>query len=516
MQALSFLALLSIVGLADVKPSLSPWSRAMKSYRPWNVEQSYLFPPAPSDWLPEGHLAYFILDVVKMLDLGAITRAIDAKDARGERPHSPFMMTALLLYAYCVGVFSSRRIERATYEDVAFRVITAGHNPDFTRISEFRRTHLAAFHDVFRQTVGLCQKAGLIKLGLVALDGTKVQANASKHKAMSYERIQAEITSLLQRAEEADRADDARFGEGQRDEDLPPQLRRREDRLAKLQEAKRALEREAMETRIATLEDQAERQEHSAATHEDPVERKRAATRASASRKKAEELRGRSDDDEPPQSGGVTEQGFQTHRTPATVDGQPHPKAQYNFTDPQSRIQKRDGAYLQGYNAQVAVDGHAQVIVAQGVTNLQPDNSHLQPLLEQTRTTVGAVPDGVLGDAGYWSPENARYGEECGTNLLLATERVAHGEPPERPAPPPEDTTNAREIMRRKLATEEGRSLYARRKVIVEPVFGQIKEARGFRRFLLRGLRKVSGEWSMLTATHNLLKLYRNARPALA
>ena len=360
-------------------------------------------------------------------------------------------------------------------------------------------------------------------VGVVALDGTKVQANASKHKAMSYQRIQAdeskiqaEIASLLQRAEEADRADDARFGEGHRDEDLPAELRRREGRLAKLKEAKRALEREARETRIAELEGQSEGQEHSAATHEDPVERKRAAARASASRQKAEELRDQIDDDEPPPSGGVTEQGFQTHRTKATVDGEPHPKAQYNFTDPQSRIQKRDGAYLQGYNAQVAVDGHAQVIVAQGGSNLQPDNSHLQPLLEQTRTNLGAVPEATVGDAGYWSCENARYGEEYGTNLLLATQRVAHGGPPEPPATSPEDASDARELMRRKLATEDGRSLYARRKVIVEPVFGQIKEARGFRRFLLRGLDKVSGEWSMRTATHNLLKLYRNVRPAFA
>lgn len=167
MQALNILVVLSVGRTAGAMPPF-PWSEAVKSYRPWNVEQSYLLPPSPNDWLPEGHLAYFILDVVKMLDLGAITRVIDAKDARGERPYSPFMMTALLLYAYCVGVFSSRRIERATYEDVAFRVIAAGHHPDFTRIADFRRRHIEAFHDIFRQTVELCQKAGLVKLGLVA------------------------------------------------------------------------------------------------------------------------------------------------------------------------------------------------------------------------------------------------------------------------------------------------------------------------------------------------------------
>ena len=269
----------------------------MKRYRPWDVEQSFLLPPSPRDWLPEGHLAYFILDIIKELDLSAIIRTVDAKDARGERPYSPVMMTALLLYAYCVGVFSSRRIERATYEDVAFRVITGGQHPDFTRISKFRRQQLDALAGIFKQTVQLSQRAGLVKLGLVAIDGTKMQANASKHKAMSYERMQKdekrltdEIAALLGRAEEADKADDARFGEGPREEDLPAELRRREERLEKIRAAKRALEQEAVQTRISELEAQAARQKQAAQTHADPVERKRAATRADKRRKQAEEL----------------------------------------------------------------------------------------------------------------------------------------------------------------------------------------------------------------------------------
>jgi hypothetical protein len=343
-----------------------------------------------------------------------------------------------------------------------------------------------------------------------------MQANASKHKAMSYERMQEEekklteeIASLLQRAEEADRAEDERLGAGQRDEDLPVELRRREGRLDKIRAAKRALEREAAEARLAELESQAERQEQSATEHPDPVERKRAATRAANNRQKARDLMERIDDDEPPTSGGVTGQGFETHRAKATPAGKPHPKAQYNFTDPQSRTQKRDGAYLQGYNCQAAVDGHAQVIVAQGVTNLQPDNSHLRPLLEQTRATCGDSPEATLTDAGYWSRDNERLGEEYGTDLFISTERAKHGPPLDSGSGAPNEAPDARDRMRAKVASDAGRALYAQRKYIVEPVFGQIKEARGFRRFLLRGLRKVNGEWSLLTATHNLLKLYR-------
>jgi len=512
-------SLLAVLGLMT---SPSQESATMKRYREWNVGQTYLLPPAPSDWLPEGHLVYFILDVVKELDLRTITRVVDEADPRGERPYSPVMMVTLLLYAYCVGIFSSRRIERATHEDVAFRVLTAGQTPCFTRIAEFRRVHLEAFAAIFTQTVKLCQKAGLVKLGRVAVDGTRLQGNASKHKAMSYERmtadekrIEEEIASLLARAEEADRSDDKRLGEGQPEEDLPAELRRREGRLEKIREAKRALEDEAALARAAELESRAHTHEQRASTHAGEAEGERAATRAASDRAQAQALRDGVHDDEPPPSGGVTDQGFETHHAKATADGTPHPKAQYNFTDPQSRLQRRDGTFLQGYNAQAAVDGEAQVIVAQGLTNLPVDTPHLQPLLEQTRATCGAMPDTSLGDSGYWSPENAQYGETSGTNLLLATARVRHGMPPDAPAGAEDEPTDARTRMRRKLSTPENRAHYSRRKAIVEPVFGQIKEVRGFRRFLLRGLKKVAGEWAMVTATHNLLKLFRHGARAV-
>jgi hypothetical protein len=373
---------------------------------------------------------------------------------------------------------------------------------------------------MFIQTVKLCQHAGMVKLGLVALDGTKMQGNASKHKAMSYERmekeeqrLEKEIASLLERAEQADRSDDARFGEGQREEDLPQELRRREGRLAKIQAAKHALEQEALRTRAEALHGQAEAQERSATNHPDPTERKRAATRAGKRREQADSLLAKTDDAEPPMGGVGTKSGdLETHRVKTTPDGKPDSKAQYNFTDPESRIQESGGAFMQGYNCQAVVDDTAQVVVAAGVTNLQPDTSHLQPMLDQSVRNCGQAAAAAAADAGYWSPENAAYGETHGVDLHISTARQRHSG---ATASPP-NGEDPRSEMARKLATEVGRERYARRKWVVEPVFGQIKEARGFRRFLLRGLRKVDGEWSLLTATHNLLKLFRHAARAEA
>ena len=503
---------LAVAAAHGITPSTE--SHPMKTYRSWNPEQSHLLPPAPRDWLPEGHLVFFIIDVVQQLDLGAITRAVDAKDPRGAKPYSPVMMTTLLLYAYCVGVFSSRRIERATYEDVAFRVLTAGEHPVYTVIAAFRRSHIDAFTDIFQQTVALCRQAGMVKLGLVALDGTKMQGSASKHKAMSYDRMQEEekrleeeIRGLLKRVEDTDLAEDGRFGEDQREEDLPAELRRREGRREKIRAAKRALEEEARHARIEVLEQRAAVHEAHAAEETDSARRKRAATEARKAREQAAEIAKDLDDDEPPSSMGSTSTGLQTHRVKTTPKGKPVPKAQRNFTDHESRIQESGGSFLQGYNCQAVVDAEAQVIVAQGVTNQPPDNHHLQPMLEQTARNVGRLPDAAAADAGYWTSENALYGETHGVDLYISTRRAHHGQPP--PTVAPDDSP--RGTMARKLASDVGRAVYARRKAIVEPVFGQVKEARGFRRFLLRGLRKVGGEWALLTATHNLLKLLRHS-----
>lgn len=494
-----------------------------KQYKPWSPSQAYLLPPSPTQWLPEDHLVYFILDVVEELDLSAIECVIQAKDPRGTRPYSPHMMVALLLYGYCVGVFSSRKLEKATYEDVAFRVLCAGNHPDHTRISEFRRIHLNTIAGLFLQVLKLCQHAGLVKLGHVALDGTKIQASASKHKAMSYERMKKneerlhkEIDALLERAEATDSQEDERYGRGVRGDELPEELKRRQDRLATIKKAKAELEREARYARAAELEQMAEVNRDKAHDPErSDRQRKSDATRAANQKRKAAQMVS-DDDEEPPPS--QTSRGLPTHRPNTTKEGKPHKKAQRNFTDPDSRIMKGgQGAFLQGYNCQAAVDEDHQIIVAADVSNQSPDNANLLPMLEQTICNCGQAPQKMSADSGYWSPEVPAEAAELGTQTYIATEtRKEHKRAqtvPEGEAPP---EASSREAMRHKLRTEEGRQVYARRKAIVEPVHGQQKEARGFRRFLLRGLDKVQGEFDLVCTAHNLLKLFRAQQAMVA
>lgn len=494
-----------------------------KKYKPWSPTQAYLLPPSPTQWLPEDHLVYFVLDLVAELDLSAIERVLQAKDPRGTRPYSPHMMVALLLYGYCVGVFSSRKLEKATYEDVAFRVLCANNHPDHTRISEFRRVHLDALTTLFLQVLKLCQRAGLVTLGHVALDGTKIQANASKHKAMSYERmeknqerLQKEIDVLLKRAETTDSLEDERYGRGVSAEQLPQELKRREDRLATIKKAKAELEREARYARAAHLEQMAEVNRGKASDPERPDKyRESDAKRAAEQERQAAKLKG-DDDDEPPPS--HTSRGLPNHRPNTTVHGKPEAKAQRNFTDPDSRIMKDGrGAFIQGYNCQTAVDEAHQIIVAVAVGNKSPDNGNLMPMLKQTQANCGHTPKKMSADSGYWSPEVPAEADDLGTQVYIATEarkerkrgvRVTEGK-----APP---GASAHEAMWHKVRTEEGRKVYARRKVIVEPVHGQQKEARGFRRFLLRGLKKVQGEFDLVCTAHNILKLFRANQRRLA
>jgi transposase len=482
-----------------------------KQYRSWSPRQGFLLPPSPLEWLPEGHLAYFVLELVEELDLGEVERAIQAKDPRGTRPYSPGMMTALLVYAYCVGVYSSRKIERATYEDVGFRVLAAGEHPFFTTINEFRKTHLGALSGLFVQVLQMCRRAGLVKLGHVAMDGTKVQAAASKHKAMSYgrmgeeeARLHAQVAELLARAEAVDEEEDARFGEGQREEDLPEELRRREGRLERIRQAKAQLEAEARASRAAVLREQAERARQRAETQTRDTVRKADETRARRCEEEAEALVG-------PEGGDdfVTDEGLPKHRVRARPDGTPHPKAQRNFVDPDSRIQESGGSFLQGYNCQLAVDEEHQIIVAQAVTNQCPDNGNLLPLLDQVQKHCAAAPKVSTADAGYWFPEVEAQGARRGTSVYVAPDRQRHGADPAPSQPEAPEELTAKELMRAKLRTPEGRAIYARRKAVVEPVNGQIKEARRFRRFLVRGLHAVSGQWSLVCTGHNVLKLYR-------
>jgi transposase len=453
-----------------------------KHFRPYEPDQSLLLPPSLNDWLPEDHLAFFIRDVVGELDLSAILKDYEGSKG-GQPPYNAGMMVRLLLYAYCVGVPSSRKIEKASHESVPFRVISANQHPDHDTICEFRKRHLEALSELFVQVLSLCREAGLVKLGHVALDGTKVRANASKHKAMSYGRmkkkraeLEAEVKELMAKAEAVDADEDAKYGRGKRGDELPEELRFRKRRLLKIREAMAALEAEA----------KAE------------AEKKRA--------EMAEKKERREKEGKPPRG-----------PKPKPPSEEAHDSAQRNFTDPDSRIMK-DGAtksFEQCYNAQAAVDADSQVIVAADVTQEANDKRQVVPMMEQVKSNAGdETPDEASADSGYWSEDNVKYLEGEGLDAYVATGRMKHGEkPPPVRGPVPKGAT-VKEKMSRKLRTKRGRETYSKRKSSVEPVFGQIKEARGFRRFLLRGIDAVSAEWRLVCLTHNLLKLFRSGLAA--
>jgi transposase len=425
-----------------------------KTYRSYLPEQSLLLPPSLREWLPDGHLAYFVSDVVDQLDLSAI-ESVYEEDERGQPPYHPRMMTKMLLYGYCVGVFSSRKIQKRLVEDVAFRVLAAGNQPDFRTISDFRKLHLKALEEMFQQMLRLTLETGAMKLGQVAMDGSKFKANASKHKAMSYgrmdeteKRLRAEVRKLLSQAEVADREEDKRYGGDRRGDELPEELQRRETRIARIREAKEALEERARE--------QARKE------GKDPQEAK------------------------------------------------PTAKTQYNFTDPESRILKGADGFVQGYNTQIAVEPAFQLIVGQRVTQAANDKQQLVPLVETIEQQSGQKPQGVVVDSGYCSEENLKYLDQRRIEGFVATEKQKHAQRNEscKPGPLPIGASRV-ERMERKLQTKVGAAVYATRKCIVEPAFGQIKQARGFRQFLLRGLEKVRGEWALICMTHNILKFHK-------
>jgi transposase len=484
-----------------------------KSYRPWTPRQAYLLPPSPLDWLPPKHLAYFVLDVLEQVNLGEIDDEVQSKDHRGERPYSIGMMTGLVIYGYSVGVFSSRRIARATYEDVAFRVISGGEHPHFTTVNQFRLDHGEALGKLFVEVLRLCQEAGLVKLGAVALDGAKIKAAASKHKAMSYKRmneeekrLQEQVAELLRRAEEADRLEDELYGPGQDREDLPEELARRETRLQRLREAKAALEKEAAEGRAEELREQAQRRQAKADDDSLPEhERKRSRTVGQKAKRQADAIAPKKKEREPtdPQ-----QPELPLHRVASQVDGKPKPAAQRNFTDPESCIMVKDGAYIQAYNGQLIVDEAHQVILAHGVSNQSPDQEYLVPMVQRILSVEGQLPQALLADSGYFSTSNVRHLQTRRIEPYIAVGREDTQGTSSADATTPAATQRA--SMREKLGSAAGRSIYSRRKVIVEPVFGQIEEVRGFRRFSQRGLTKVRREWALICLTHNLLKLFRH------
>jgi len=428
-----------------------------KTFRPYDPEQIFLMPASLSDWLPKGHLAYFVSDVVDHLDLGAIMSRYT--EEKGYPPYHPAMMVKVLLYAYCVGVPSSRKIEKRLEEDIAFRVLAANNTPDFRTISDFRKDHLKALAALFVQMLKLCQKAGLIKLGHVSIDGTKIKANASRHKAMSYKRmkeeeawLEAEVQELLKKAEAVDEEEDRRYGKNKRGDELPKELAFRESRLKKIREARAALEAEA--------------------------------------RTEAEQSQG---------NGGK-------------ATGVPEDKAQRNFTDPESRIMPAPGGkhFEQAYNAQAAVDSANQVIVAAEITDQSSDRGQAVPIMKQVKENTGELPREMSADAGYFSSNAVEELTVAGIDVYIPPDRMHHAY--KMPAAPRGRIPKGLSIvdrMRRKLRTKQGRKRYGLRKELPEPVFGQIKQVRGFRQFLLRGKEKVRGEWQFICTGHNLLKLFR-------
>lgn len=431
-----------------------------KVFRPYDPDQSFLMPVSMREWLPGGHLAYFISDLVDHLDLSAIMNRYE--EEKGYPPYHPAMMVKVLLYAYCIGVPSSRKIAKRLEEDIAFRVLAANNTPDFRTISDFRKDHLKALAALFVQVLKLCQRSGLVKLGHVAVDGTKIKANASKHKAMSYKRmkeeearLEAEVQDLLQKAQVVDEEEDHTYGKNKRGDELPKELAFRESRLKKIREARAALEAEAR------LE-------------------------ADQGKEKA--------------------------------TGVPEDKAQRNFTDPQSHIMPLSGGkqFEQAYNAQAAVDSANQIIVAAEVTDQPSDKGQATPMMGQVKDNTGALPREISADAGYFSSDEVTKLTTAGIDVYMPPDKMHHTyktlAAPRGRIP---QSLSVADRMRRKLRTKLGRKRYGLRKELPEPVFGQIKQVRGFRQFLLRGKEKVRGEWRLICAGHNVLKLFGTRRAGL-
>ena len=450
-----------------------------KTYRSWNPDQAYLLPPSPLDWLPEDDLVYFVLDTVRDLKLRSITRKYENGDGRGFPPYHPRMMVTLLLYSYTQGVFSSRRIMKRCERDAAYRAIVHDDAPNFRTISDFRKLHLSELEGLFVQVLRLCQEAGLVKLGHVSLDGTKVKANASRHKAMSYgrmkeeeKRLRKEIRSLLNHAEATDAEEDERYGRDRRGDELPEELSRRKDRLKKIREARKALETKA---KAAAQEERKRRQEK---------DRKRG---------------------DKPRPG----------RPRQEVKDLPDDKKQYNFTDPDTSIMKvNNKGFDQCGNAQAMVDRENQVVVAADVTNEANDKKQLKPMVRQTKKNIGRGQriKKFSADSGYFSEDNVTWIEGQRIDSYIATGRLKHNEkvPPHPRGRPPNGLT-VKEHMARKLRMKKGRETYAQRKWITEPVFGQIKRGMGFTQFLLNGINKMRSEWRMVCMAHNLKKLWMTA-----
>lgn len=449
----------------------------MKVFREHNMDQQMLLPPDLREWLRSDHLALYVSDVVDHLDLGGIMRVYEEGDMRGRPPYHPRMMVKLLVYGYSIGKTSSRKLEQATYDDVAFRVLACNQQPDHDSIAEFRKRHLKELGRLFVQVLEMCRRTGLVKLGHVAIDGTKIKANAAKRASLTYERmskvekdLEAEVAALLGAAGRIDDEEDKLYGKGRRGDELPEELRKRETRLEKIREAKVELESEVKEE---AERDRAFKEEQRAAKEKgEPVFK---------NNRKRKWMR-----DE-------------------TGEVAPKPKVQRNLTDSDSRLMMDTptGSYQQAYNPQIAVDSHAQIIVAARVTQDANDFEQLVPTLAAVKENIGQMPTVASADKGYFSTRAIKHESLKDVDLYVP------------PNPVPKETVGspavaaARSSMREKLKQPGGQEIYKKRSSTVEPVFAHIKHIRGYRQFLLRGLEQVEAEWSLICMTHNLLKLFR-------
>lgn len=442
-------------------------------FRSCSLDQPFLMAPSLQDWLPEAHLARFLAEIMEELDLQPILRQYTRKDRRGAEGYHPVMLVRLLLYAYCMGETSSRKIEKATHEDVAFRYLAANQHPDHDTIANFRREHLQRLGELFSQGLDLCREAGLVKAGRVMLDGTKMAGNASRRKSMDHEKLQRQedelervVKEMLEAAEATDAAEDAQYGKGKRGDELPPELADRQRRLQRLREAKAQLEK-----RLKQKAEQAEQEREQQKASGEP---------ASEAQKK---------------------------RWSRARAAEAESKGKINLTDAESQLMKdgNRGGYVQGYNAQAAVLDN-QIIVAADVTDQAADKQQLVTMAAKVNAGLGSAPTALLADSGYFSQEAITHQSLRGIDLLVPPDQSKPGEALKPQAPRGE----AAEKMREKLRSEAGAAEYRLRQQTIEPVFGQIKEARGLRRFWFRGLSRVRDEWRLITLTHNLLKLFRH------
>jgi transposase len=457
-----------------------------KRFRVCDLNQPFLLSPSLQDWLPEGHLARFVADVTNELDLSAIYAEYERNDGRGLSAYHPLLLTRLLLYGYSTGMTSSRAIEKAAYDNLAFRYLAADQHPDHDTIASFRQEHLEALAGLFVQALRLCSKAGLIKLGDIAIDGTRMLANASTRHSVSHQKLReqeqywkAAVERLLNEAQRKDEQEDQRFGKGQSAELLPEELAHAQSRLERIRQAKAELEREAQQDLEALgpgrKRGRPRKQDMGGLSEEERRQLKKKKKKLSRARKNAQQ-----------------------------------PSRQYNFVDPDSRVMKDNGrkCFVQGYNAQIAVDTYQQVIVAAEVTQQVTDREQLVPMVNSVRGNNPIEDATVVADAGYWDTASLHHPALKGIRVAVSPD--SQPRMPGDPLPPNAPNNEEALRMRQWLTTPAGRAIYILRKITVEPVFGQIKEARGIRRFRLRGLRSAQCEWKLICATHNLLKLFRH------